>query len=354
MKGIKYILGTTFLTIFTVFSSGQSPIPADLGAVCAESRESYGVDGYSDSEFIWAVEGGIIVNGDGEDTVEINWGYQVGRYQFEVAEITSSGCRGIPSVADVEITAPQVDLGIDFIEICKPDSIVFDARGDYVEPYLMQWQNGTFSPRYIAKESELVWVKVTDGMGCVRYDSVEFVSHPLPVVELGNDTLLCDEEVPLVLDAGDYAFYSWSTSSGNSFSGNPYYAFPVKPVMDTLTVTVTDIYGCEMSDSITIFPCDIASLFEDIPNTFTPDDSPGDGGGINDVWNIPYMEQFPKAVLEIFDRWGRLVYRTDKVYEEPWDGMSKGRPMPMDSYFFVLELNYMHVETISGTINLIR
>jgi gliding motility-associated-like protein len=348
----QIVFNVAFCTIFISFSKGQSP--TELGAVCAESREFYGVDGYDDSEFIWVLEGGIIVSGDGEDTIEVQWGYDVGNFNIQVVEITSSGCEGLPSIANVEVSAPLVYLGADFIEVCEPDSLVLDARGNYIEPYLMQWHDGTYSPRYIAKETEEIWVKVTDGMGCERYDTIEFEVHPLPVVDLGNDTLLCDEENPLVLNAGDYASYEWSTSSGQYFTDNPYYAFPVKPVMDTLRVTVTDIHGCEMSDTITIYPCDIVSLFDDMPNTFTPDDSPGDGGDANDVWNIPYIEQFPKAVLEIFDRWGRLVYRTENVYEEPWDGMSKGRPMPMDSYFFVLELNYMNVESISGTINLIR
>jgi gliding motility-associated-like protein len=66
------------------------------------------------------------------------------------------------------------------------------------------------------------------------------------------------------------------------------------------------------------------------------------------------MQFFDKAVLEIFDRWGRLVYRTDNVYEEPWDGKSKGKILPMDSYYYVLNLNVMNTPPLVGTVNLIR
>ena len=353
----KYILFIALLTTLLTFSTGQS---SNLGTVCAESNEYYGVRGFFDSEFIWAVEdGGVIIDGNGEDTIEIQWGYRVGDYNLEVVEVTSAGCMGIPVMGVVSVNAPLVDIGPDFIEVCEPDSIIFDARGDYFAPYIAQWHDGSYSATYKAKETELIWVRVTDSLGCVRYDSVDFSSHPLPEVYLGNDTLLCDEENPLPLNAGEYAFYEWESSSGLLFTSNPYYMFPPMPIMDTMRVTVTDIHGCQMSDTIVIYPCDIAEMFKGMPNTITPN-----GDMQNDVWIIPYIQSFPNAVLEIFDRWGRLVHHEEDfparaTFEnipggEGWDGKSKGRDMPMDSYFYVLELNYMNIEPITGTINLIK
>jgi gliding motility-associated-like protein len=351
LKSIAQILFITFLITLTTFSSAQSP--ANLGVVCAESQHRYGVQGYEDSQFSWFLDdgGGIIVSGHGEDTIYVNWGYELGTYSLTVYETTVAGCTGPPSEAIVQVSAPLVDIGPDFIELCQPDSMVFDARGDYTQPYIMAWQDGTISPTYTAKTTELVWVRVTDGNNCSRVDSIDFSAHPLPVFDLGNDTLLCDEQNPLVLDGGDYAFYDWRTTSGLYSTDNPYYAYPVKPFMDTIILNVTDINGCEKSDSVTIFPCDIASMFKDMPNTITPNDD-----GHNDVWVIPFMEKFPDAVVEIFDRWGRLVHRTEDFSTDKgaWDGVSNGRPMPMDSYFYVLDLKYMNVDPISGAINLIR
>ena len=98
-----------------------------------------------------------------------------------------------------------------------------------------------------------------------------------------------------------------------------------------------------------MLPCNIAELFRDIPNTITPNDDEA-----NDVWNIPYMEYFEEAVLEIFDRWGRLVYRSTNVLDEPWDGTSNGNELPMDSYYYVLNLNMFNTPPIVGTVNLIK
>lgn len=346
-----YIIFILFTTILKLdFSYGQS----SLGTVCAETRELYGVTGFDDSEFIWSVEGGVVVNGDGEDTVNVQWGYQTGTYRMEVVEITSANCTGVPSIATVTVQAPEVDLLYDFFEICDEDSMVFDASGDYDEPYLVEWHDGSTETTFTAKKTELVWVRIVDNLSCVRYDSVDFTVHPLPVVYIGEDTVLCDVQNTLSLTAVDstgnsYAQYEWYSSTMDAvISMNP--VLDVGPGQDSIILTVTDYNGCAEEDTIIIYACDVSEMFRDMVNTFTPNDD-----GVNDVWNITeFMHLFPDAVLEVFDRWGRLVYRTENVAGEPWDGTSKGREMPMDSYFFVLELNYMNLEALSGTVNLIR
>ncbi|MCL2289811.1 MAG: gliding motility-associated C-terminal domain-containing protein [Bacteroidetes bacterium] len=72
--------------------------------------------------------------------------------------------------------------------------------------------------------------------------------------------------------------------------------------------------------------CDVYSL----PNVFTPD-----GDGINDTWlPFPYTN-VQKINLEVHDRWGRRVFKT----EDPdinWDGtdMRTGRPLPEGTYYY--------------------
>jgi len=338
-----------YITIFSTFSYGQS----SLGTVCAESNHYYGVNGYEGSSFAWAVEsGGIILNGDGQDTIEIRWGYDVGTYQMEVVEFTESGCMGVPVMSTVTIQAPLVNLGFDFYEICDGDSATFDASGDYdgIPSYL--WHDGSVTTTYTADTTENIWVQVTDGLGCVRYDSIEFIAHSLPVVDLGQDTIHCDAANPLIIDAGDFYGYEWQTND-DEFIGNPIYLETSGILFaDTVKVLVTDVNGCQDIDTMLVLACDVTQLFADMINVFTPG-----GSDKNDTWNVlkdGMMDQFPDAVLEVFDRWGRLVYRTENVAEEPWDGTSKGRKMPMDAYFFVLELNFANFEPITGTVNLIR
>jgi gliding motility-associated-like protein len=50
------------------------------------------------------------------------------------------------------------------------------------------------------------------------------------------------------------------------------------------------------------------------------------------------MYLYPNAELWIYNRWGELVYYTDDVAGEPWDGTFNGRDLPIDSYHYVLDL----------------
>jgi gliding motility-associated-like protein len=348
-KQILFIIA--FISIFTAFSSGQSP--DTLGTVCAESRHYYGVTGLTGSNFIWNLPegGGVIVQGDGSDTLLVQWNYTTGDYLLEVTEVTLTGCTGAPVVGVVSVQAPEVNLGYISEERCEGDSLVLDATGSYMMPVSYLWHNGSTQPTFVANASDSIWVRVTDGLGCVRYDSMEYISHTLPTVSIGEDTLHCDQENLLVINAGDFADYQWSTSTEQNVFGNPFYLETNLEYIDTIQVVVTDFNGCQNSDTMVVYPCNQATMFKDIINTFTPEQQ------TNNVWNVlkdNKMDQFPDAVLEIFDRWGRLVYRTENVVGEPWDGTSNGRPMPMGAYFYVLDLNFAGFEPVTGTINLVR
>lgn len=339
----------SLIALYTVSVYGQDP----LDPACAESIEYYGVTGYPGSEFVWSFDPafGEVLEGNGTDTISIRWGYGTGRVILEVLEITSANCFNVPSQARIEVIAPYVDLGDDFPEICDGDSIEFDAGDYHTEPFELLWQDGSTGVTYTGKSTEDIWVRVIDGYGCTRYDTVSLLVHELPTVNLGGDTILCDASDVWVLDAGNFQSYLWDYNQLDpaNASFNPQYITPTQLEPDTISVLVTDYTGCQATDSLVQFPCDLAGLFAEIPNTITPN-----GDGANDVWNIQYAEQFPNAVLEIFDRWGRLIFRSTNVQDEPWDGTSKGKELPMDAYYYILELNAFSSEPVLGTVNVIR
>ena len=71
---------------------------------------------------------------------------------------------------------------------------------------------------------------------------------------------------------------------------------------------------------------------------------------------IENIDLFPEAVLDIYDRWGRLVYHAKGL--DPlnvWDGKAmSGRELPMDSYYYVIDLHYKGLEPLVGYINIVR
>jgi gliding motility-associated-like protein len=68
-----------------------------------------------------------------------------------------------------------------------------------------------------------------------------------------------------------------------------------------------------------------------IPNAFSPN-----GDGINDTWQIKLLNSFLNAKVQVFNRQGQLVFNT-KGYSKPWDGTSNGKPLPIGTYYYVIE-----------------
>jgi gliding motility-associated-like protein len=97
-------------------------------------------------------------------------------------------------------------------------------------------------------------------------------------------------------------------------------------------VTVTDLNSCTASDSVMIEPLNEVCLV--IPNAISPN-----GDLINDVWNIGLKELYPEIEVKIYNRWGELIWKSDKGYPVPWDGRSKDIVLPVDSYHYTIDLH---------------
>jgi len=84
-----------------------------------------------------------------------------------------------------------------------------------------------------------------------------------------------------------------------------------------------------------------------IRNTFTPN-----GDGVNDTWDIQYIEAYPKCKVQIFNRYGiRLFYSIG--YPKPWDGNYNGRKVPDGTYYYVIDLAE-GFKPLSGYITVVR
>ncbi len=79
------------------------------------------------------------------------------------------------------------------------------------------------------------------------------------------------------------------------------------------------------------------------------------GDGMNDVFYVAKIEDFPNNNLQIFNRWGNLVYQ-EEGYLNTWAGTYEGDPLPDGAYFFVLEVNVGEdqIETYRGYLEILR
>jgi gliding motility-associated-like protein len=150
-----------------------------------------------------------------------------------------------------------------------------------------------------------------------------------------------DGEIKLNVTGGvpipDYNYY-WSDNSTGRNLSNISQGF--------YKVTVSDINGCSVQNSVILNINNEVCL--EIPDAFSPN-----GDGINDVWNINGIHLYPAAMIIIYNRWGQMLWKSERGYPVPWDGRSRGEALPVDSYHYVIDL-HNGPKPIIGTVTIIR
>ena len=197
-----------------------------------------------------------------------------------------------------------------------------------------------------------VWVQI-DGIindqGLVTSCDFDIEISGIPVsISAGDpDQIILGESVELNGSGVDPGTFSWSPTSSlqNANTLNPI-ATPEEPTTYTLTGSIGSCTDLESQVRINVIDDPINP-----PKAFTPN-----GDGTNDVWVIGNMDEFPNAIVEVFNRWGQRVF-ISIGYNFPWDGTRDGTPLTEGTYYWVIQLNSPNVEvsnTETGYVAIIR
>jgi len=192
------------------------------------------------------------------------------------------------------------------------------------------------------------YVVVDNGTGCTSNDTISVTANPLPNVNAGPDhTIVIGTNtliggMPTSSTAGSAIVWTPSTTLNNSTAPNPI-ASPT--VTTTYTVTVTSPQGCISIDStlVTVLPTIV------FPDGFSPN-----GDGVNDEWIIDGIETFPNCTVEVYNRWGELLFQSPG-YKEKWNGTYKGQALPVGTYYYIIDLgDPLFPDAYTGPITILR
>jgi gliding motility-associated-like protein len=107
--------------------------------------------------------------------------------------------------------------------------------------------------------------------------------------------------------------WQWSFGDGSSGNGQTVQYQYTNIGVFIVTLIVTDDNGCTYTVTDSVVVKDIFTLY--IPNAFTPDND-----GNNDLFMPQGLNVDPDSyVLQIFDRWGNLIFETN-TWGEGWNG----------------------------------
>jgi gliding motility-associated-like protein len=191
------------------------------------------------------------------------------------------------------------------------------------------------------------YVLITSDVGCKDTIKASLLIHDKPTIQAFPADTTIKYGSSVVLHAYGGTFYSWSPTSSlnDSYSPAPL-ATPKDPT--SYVVTGANEFGC-MSTDTSIVKIDYSAP-TDIPNAFSPN-----GDGLNDVFKVQNIGFRKLLVFQVFDRWGNKVFDTTNP-NEGWDGTYKGKPLNVDTYYYLIKLGYENdaVETFKGDVTLIR
>ncbi|HLO60057.1 MAG TPA: gliding motility-associated C-terminal domain-containing protein [Bacteroidales bacterium] len=308
-----------------------------VDVICAGTENSgYYVNKTPGSVYNWYIPELDITISD-TAAIEVDWPAASAVYHLEITEISAEGCSGEVSDTLIRVSLPDPSMGAD-VSLCTGQTHLFEPDGDYIS---YEWQDHSTGSAFTATATDTITLHVIDEYACEGYDTVIVTMHDNPVVNLGPDTVLCEGNT-LMLDAGGFENYEWSTGQ----TGNP---VEIHEGAGVVSVIVTDINGCEGTDQVTIRDCSPENLLV-IPNAFTPNDD-----GHHDTWLIKNINMFPDADIQVFDRWGRRVYQSDGGSGREWDGKGpNGKDLPVENYYYVIDLKVPGYGVLTGTVSIIR
>lgn len=177
-----------------------------------------------------------------------------------------------------------------------------------------------------------------DNVGCFKDTGyINIRVNPIPTVEAGLDkTINVGQVYDLVPTISpDVIYVDWQPTTG--LFRNVYPGITVKPTENTeYNVLVKNKGGCAARDRVNVIViCNGANVF--MPNTFSPNDD-----GINDVFYPRGTGLFKVKTLQIFSRWGELVFEKNSFNANDagfgWNGTFKGLKLNPEVFVYSIEI----------------
>lgn len=191
----------------------------------------------------------------------------------------------------------------------------------------------------------VVKLNVTTAGGCSADTSKTVKVYLQPKIDAGPSFLVAEGDTVTfapVVNSQNLTF-AWTPPFGLS---NPRILRPGLKVLinQTFMLTATGEGNCKASDTLSVR----VTRPVKIPNAFTPN-----GDGINDTWVLTHLEDYPNSIVEVFNRYGKSVFISKGGYSKAWDGTLNGSPLPVSTYYYVINLN-TGATPYSGYVAIIR
>ena len=281
----------------------------------------------------------------------------VGPFNVNLQVTSGAGCiRDTTIVLNTINPEPTGAFNIDKNDICVGQSFLLSDNSNPANGTTVQWNwnmgdgnvrtTQSFNYIYGTAGTFDITLYITNSNGCRSTSATRRVTvNPYPTVNAGPDLFILEDGSdtlePIITAINPT--YLW-TPNNYFLSSNNIKNPVVKGVNDiTYTLTVTGQGNCVSSDQVFIK----VLKGPEIPNIFSPN-----GDGIHDTWVIKYLDTYPGGTVEVFNRYGQLIFRSVN-YSVPWDGTINGKQVPMGTYYYIVDPKNGR-KLMSGYVDIIR
>lgn len=284
-----------------------------------------------------------------------------GTYNVTLTVTTSRGCT---NTIRIPVNVPGVSLPIATHDtICRgeqatlhvwnPNPAIGTMEWFYdpnsVDPFLTGTNTYTTPP---LTNTTYYWVALRDADGCLSPKVTIFarvmdppnIDFTVNSQELDLPNALIEFNVTQEY-YGPITSYIWDFGDG-AVSGemNPVHQYNEEGTFD-ISIHLTNVWGCTTLINLPMYVEVNKTVHIFVPNAFSPN-----GDGLNDYFEV-YTTLITDFHIDIFDRWGKLVFATDDMGFK-WDG----KDMPEDAYSYVISATEWSGTVVRkvGTITIIR
>jgi len=237
--------------------------------------------------------------------------------------------------------------------ICLGDSIYIEVNETEFNTYIWEDDNSSIDRWIYPTNYENIYTLNIVDPSCsdtyqvyvnVFVDFIDAMPMSTPGTENGfYPVVLEGDNLTLFSDNNNCSNYTWTWKDSTINNNSGTIIIEDLQKSDWYFLDVEDAQGCLGYDSIYVV------VGVQAYDAITPNND-----GYNDTWTPLDIESYEDALVQVFNRWGGLVFESKGGIDYiAWDGTNDGKELAVGTYYYIIDLNSGD-EPQTGPITIIR
>ena len=267
---------------------------------------------------------------------------------YFIQATNSSGCAAVKSVKVTVASPPILTINnpaeCGFVNINSPNAFTSN-QSDIKTSF---WKDNIASIPLTNPDSIILsgnyYIKATNSTGCSTTAVIAATVLPVPYFTI---TPALAVNYPTTIDLT--ALVQSTTNSSFTYWQN---LAATIAVLNPTRVSFRGIYYIKSTNSNGCMVIDSVELSIKLPPIVPPNVFSPNNDGINDTWEIPMLHYYPNCSVEVYNRYGQLVFKS-KGYSKNWDGAFNNLILPIGTYYYIIKTS-PSADPISGSVLILR